>query len=139
MIQQKIIASAQATNTGELYRTEMKINDHLVIADEPVKIGGKDEGPAPGDLLCMSLASCKAITLRMYVQRKGWKVDLIKITVKLVKGSEMETGNNTFYSELQLSGDLSEEQKMRLFEISKACPLHKLLIKPNDIISLLAD
>jgi putative redox protein len=134
----KIIAAAQAQNTGETYRTELLTSKHTLIADEPADIGGKDEGPAPGEYLCMSLASCKVITLRMYAQRKGWKVETIKVTVELVKGADMETGNNTFFSELSVSGDLTEEQRVRLLEISKACPLHKLLGKPSDLVSTLA-
>src|SRR5207253_616274 len=84
------------------------------------KVGGKDEGPAPGDLLCMSLASCKAITLRMYVQRKKWLVDVIKVKVDFVKAADTETGNNTFYCTLELTGDIDEVQKTRLMEIYKA-------------------
>ena len=132
-----IIASALAENNGEIYRTELKINQHLLIADELQSAGGKDEGPAPGDYLCMSLASCKAITLRMYAQRKDWKVDIIKVKVNLVKGSDMESGNNTFFSEVDIKGDLNDEQKSRLLQIAKACPIDKLLIKSSDSISVL--
>jgi len=137
MSPKKIIASAIAENRGEIYKTELKISQHLLIADEPAAAGGKDEGPAPGDYLCMSLASCKAITLRMYAQRKNWKVDLIKISVHLVKGSETETGNNTFFCEIEIKGDITDEQKNRMMEIAKACPLDKLLRRPNDIVSVL--
>ena len=137
MSQAKIIATATAENTGEIYKTALKINQHLLIADEPKEVGGKDEGPAPGDYLCMSLASCKVITLRMYAQRKNWKVDAIKIKVNLVKGADMESGNNTFFCEVDIKGDLTEAQKTRMIEISKACPFDKLLRKPNDIVSVL--
>ena len=133
----KIIASATAENNGEIYKTELKINQHLLIADEPKEAGGKDEGPAPGDFLCMSLASCKVITLKMYAARKNWKVDAIKIKVNLVKGTDMESGNNTFFCEVDIKGELTDEQKSRMMEIAKACPLDKLLRKPNDIVSVL--
>ncbi len=135
MIQGKIIASAEAVNTGGVYHTRMIAGEHIVVADEPEAVGGKDEGAAPGDFLCMSLASCKVITVRMYAQRKNWKVDSIKVKVSLVKGTETESGNNTFYSTLELTGDLTPEQKTRMMEISKACPIQKLLLKPSDIVS----
>ena len=137
MAQTKIIASGQAENTGDIYKTELKINQHLLIADELPEVGGKDEGPAPGDYLCMSLASCKAITLRMYAQRKDWKVDVIKVKVNLVKGSEMESGNNTFFSEVDIKGDLNDEQKARMLQIAKACPIDRILTKSSDSISVL--
>ncbi|MEJ7680833.1 MAG: OsmC family protein [Segetibacter sp.] len=137
MSQSKVIASATAENIGEIYKTELKINQHLLIVDEPNEAGGKDEGPAPGDYMCMSLASCKVITLRMYAQRKNWKADAIKIKVNLVKGADMESGNNTFFCEVDIKGDLTDEQKNRMLEIAKACPIDKLLRKPNDIVSVL--
>ncbi len=137
MSKPKIIASALAENSGKIYTTELKINQHFLLADELPEVGGKDEGPAPGDYLCMSLASCKVITLRMYAQRKNWHVDTIKVKADLVKGSEMESGNNTFFCEVEIKGDLTDEQKNRMLEIAKACPLDKLLRKPNDIVSVL--
>jgi len=135
--QTKIIASGQAENTGDIYKTELKSNHHLFIADELPEVGGKDEGPAPGDYLCMSLASCKAITLRMYAQRKNWKIDVIKVKVNLVKGSDVESGNNTFFSEVEIKGDITDEQRTRMLQIAKVCPIDKLLTKPSDSISVL--
>ena len=136
MAQTKIIASALAENSGEIYKTELKINQHLLIADELPGLGGKDEGPAPGDYLCMALASCKVITLRMYAERKSWKADVIKVSASLVKGTDMETGNNTFFCEVDIQGDLTDEQKERMLEIAKACPIDKLLRKPSDVVSV---
>ncbi len=137
MFQPKIIASALAENSGEIYTTELKINHHVLIADELPEIGGKDKGPSPGDYLCMSLASCKVITLRMYAQRKNWQADVIKVKANLVKGSEMKSGNNTFFCEVEIKGNLTDEQKNRMMEIAKACPIDKLLRKPSDIVSVL--
>ena len=85
----------------------------------------------------MSLASCKVITLRMYAQRKNWPADVIKVNVALVKGLEMESGNNTFFCEVEIKGDITHEQKSRMMEIAKACPFDKLLRKPSDILSVL--
>ncbi|WP_018617021.1 OsmC family protein [Segetibacter koreensis] len=133
----KIIASALAENNGDIYKTELKINQHLLIADELQEVGGKDEGPAPGDYLCMALASCKAITLRMYAQRKNLKADVIKVKANLVKGADIESGNNTFFCEVEIQGDITDEQKKRMLEIAKACPIDRLLRKPSDIVSVL--
>ena len=40
------------------------------LSDEPKEMGGEDAGPAPDEILEASLASCTAITLRMYADRK---------------------------------------------------------------------
>ena len=131
-----IIATATAINAGEKYTTALLSGRHTLVADEPPSSNGLDAGPAPGDLLCMSLASCTAITLRMYAERKGWTVPEISVTVNLVKGTEMASGNNTFYCEVKWKGELTPEQEKRFFEIARACPIHRLLTKPSDVITI---
>src|SRR3712207_5225763 len=62
---------ATATCKGK-YEHEIRVREHRLTADEPEDIGGKDVGPSPEELLAASLASCTAITMQMYADRKGW-------------------------------------------------------------------
>jgi putative redox protein len=133
----KIIASAEAENKGAVYTTKLFVDDREYLADEPEMFGGNNEGPAPGQYVCMALASCKAITLRMYANRKKWKLDEIKIKVSMVKGDQMPSGLNTFYCSIKLLGELNEEQEKRLLEISKVCPVDRLLSKPGEVVTLI--
>lgn len=135
----KVIASAIAINKGQRYATNLVVNEHRFIADELPEYNGQNLGPAPGDYVCAALASCTAITLRMYAERKRWKVDEINVNVKLVKGAEMASGLNTFYCEVKLDGDLTAEQHKRMMEIAKACPVHRMLIKPSDVITIMGE
>lgn len=130
----KFSGISEAYNTGELYSTYMKSNNYELVADEPEELGGKKLGPSPGDYLCMSLASCKAITLRMYIQRKQWKVDSIHVKANLVKGNQLASGVNTFYCEIIVTGDISSDQQKRLEEIAKVCPVSRLLGKENEVV-----
>ena len=136
MIPAKFSGVAEAKNKGELFATFMETNGHVLVADERKEFGGKNLGPSPGDYLCMSLASCKAITLRMYIQRKQWKADTIHVKVKLVKGSELASGMNTFYCEIIVSGDINADQRKRLEEIAKVCPVSRMLGKQNEVITV---
>lgn len=131
----KIIATAEVTNDHDQYSSRIRINKHELLVDEPLNNGGADLAPAPGDYLCAALASCKAITLRMYAQRKKWKIDEIKVTANLVLGKESASGNNTFFCKISFKGDLDNEQQKRLLVIANSCPLHKMLSKPNDIVT----
>jgi putative redox protein len=137
VLEKKIIATAEAENNGEMYTTRGRLHQHTLLIDESVEIGGQDLGPDPTDLLCLSLATCKVITLRMYAHRKGWPVKQIKLTVNLAKGNLTEAGPPTFYCELTLTGDLDEVQRKRLLEISKACPIQRMLSKPSEVITTL--
>lgn len=131
----KIIATAEVTNKDENYTSTVRVNQHQLLVDEPLEKGGKDAGPGPGDYLCAALASCKAITLRMYAQRKKWDIGEIKVTANLVLGNETASGNNTFFCQLNITGDLDDEQQKRLLIIANSCPLHRLLSKPSDIVT----
>ena len=47
------------------FRTDVRAAGHVIVADEPVEVGGGGLGPSPYDLLLASLGTCTAITLRM--------------------------------------------------------------------------
>src|SRR3954467_11644349 len=105
----KIIASAEAVNKGEVLTTKLFADEFRHVADEPELYGGSNEGAAPAQYLCMALASCKAITLRMYAKRKNWRLDEIRVRVNMVKGDHMPSGLNTFFCSIKLVGELSGE------------------------------
>jgi putative redox protein len=99
------------------------------FADEPIELGGKDEGPLPIELFLSSLASCILITLRMYAQRRNWDAGEIHIELSL---SELENGVD-ITKDISFSGNLEKHQIEQLYEISKRSPLSKILSNPIDI------
>lgn len=123
-----------ATISDGLYVTELRTETHTVVADEPQDKGGKDLGPSPGDLLRMSLASCTAITLRMYANRK--KMDVRKIEV-MVSSNDLE-GKTRFHVTVEITGELNDEQHKRMLQIANACPVHKILTNPIKIETALS-
>jgi len=112
------------------YRTEIHIQPHVLLADEPKEIGGQDLGPAPGELLLSSLGACKAITMRMYADRKKWDLDAVEISLSISKqrGELQET--NFIKCHIRLDGNLDETQRQRLLKIGNKCPIHKILSNP---------
>jgi len=102
---------------------EVQVGSHQIIADVSVKEGGEDLGPSPHDFLAIALASCTAITLRMYATRKGWPLLSADTTVNLDHQKDLVK----FDRQIHLVGDLSEEQKQRLLDIANHCPIHQAL------------
>lgn len=115
------------------FRTELITSGKTVIADEPEELGGTNSGPAPGEFLLISLASCTAITLRMYADHKQWDVSKIKVEV----ASERIDQTTFFKREISLEGNLQEDQRQRLLQIAQACPVHKVLTNPIEIATVL--
>lgn len=67
-----VIASSKAKPLAEQWKGEITSGRHQYFCDEPEKLEGHDQGPAPYDLLTGSLAACTLITLRMYAKHKGY-------------------------------------------------------------------
>lgn len=110
---------------GEDYTVNITTGVHELIADEPENLGGKDLGPDPSELILSGLASCKLITMKMYANRKGWD-----ITNTVVHLRYLEKGDPTIVEKrIEFEGDLTEEQRKRLVEISGRCPMVKMLSK----------
>lgn len=133
----KNVGVSTAINTGAMYGTTMQVQEHQFLIDEPVELGGEDKGASPMDHLCAALASCKAITLRMYANRKKWDVEVIQVSVKLLKEEDVSIGGYSFFCELEVKGNLSSAQKNRLLDISKACPVQRLLMKQSKVQTVL--
>jgi len=99
----------------------IEVRGHKILADEPKSFpGGNDKGLSPTDFLLSSLGSCTSMTLRLYARLK--KLPLEKIIVKLDRKASGE-----IVKQIELIGNLTEEQRERLFEISNKCPIHKTL------------
>jgi putative redox protein len=116
------------------YSVKLQNGRHEFAADEPIDKGGTDTGPAPDEILEASLASCTAITLRMYADRKEWKVTGIEVTVSL----ERADNKTIFTRSIKLEGNIDETQRERLLQIAKACPVSKTLLGEIEINSRIA-
>jgi putative redox protein len=119
----------------EHYKTEVTTSGHSVFVDEPVDVGGTDTAPAPSEFLEVALASCTAITIRMYADRKGWAVKKISVDVSISKDDKL----TRFDRKILLQGELSEEQRARLLQIANSCPVHKVLSNPIEVNTSLID
>lgn len=115
------------------YQTELTSRNHESLADEPLENGGQNLGPTPSELLHSSLASCTSITLRMYANRKEWKIE--EIVVEVTSGLHPENREPILLKNISLIGDLEESQLKRMLVIAGKCPVHKILEKSIQIES----
>ncbi|WP_323755566.1 bifunctional alpha/beta hydrolase/OsmC family protein [Roseivirga sp.] len=115
--------------------SEIMANQHYLIADEPKDVGGTNLGGTPYDLLVSALGACTAMTIRLYADHKKMELDDVKVHLTFnkrhvedaISGSpaQMEFINR----EVELTGNLSEEQRERILKIADKCPVHKTLTK----------
>ncbi|GAA4411245.1 bifunctional alpha/beta hydrolase/OsmC family protein [Nibrella viscosa] len=127
--------------------TEVKAGNHSLLADEPVEVaGGHDLGPTPYDLVTAGLGACTAMTLRMYADRKQWPVTNVivhlqhdKIHAQDSEDTEKQPMLDQISREIEIEGDLTDEQRNRLLEIAEKCPVHRTLHSSVQIVSKLLD
>lgn len=120
---------------AEGFKADVTIGEYQLIADEPVSLGGTDLGPSPYELLSAGLGACTAMTVRMYVNLKGWKLDGINVNVSHRK-EESEDGKSkidVFSREIEFIGDFDEKQYKRMLIIADKCPVHKTLSESSRI------
>jgi uncharacterized OsmC-like protein len=114
---------------------EVVSGKHHLRADEPVDAGGNDAAPSPYDYLLIALGVCTSMTVGLYARRK--QLPLENITVSLSHSrihakdcEECETREgmlDRIDTQIELTGPLTDEQRVKLMEIAGKCPVHRTL------------
>ncbi len=127
------------------YTTQLKLGNHYLKADEPASVGGNDYGPTPYELVAAGLSACTAMTIQMYVRRKGWKIDNVEVHTSYSKSypkdceaceDDPTAKIDTFTRVIKLTAEgLDDKQKARILQIADKCPVHKTLHSATQVIS----
>ncbi|MDJ0314642.1 bifunctional alpha/beta hydrolase/OsmC family protein [Arthrobacter sp. H35-D1] len=128
------VAGATARNGGG-FVTRLESRGFVLAADEPSESGGTETGPTPYDYLAMALASCTAMTMRVYADRKGWQIGELdahvqhdRIHASDCRECEHSNGRiDRLHRTLELPEDLSDDQRDALVRIADRCPVHLTL------------
>lgn len=133
------------TGSAKGFVQDIRLGRHALRADEPIALGGTDEGPDPYALLLASLGSCTSMTIAMYARRKN--IPLESVTVRLAHAKihaedcahcETRTGRvDRIERVVELKGTLTEEQRGSLLAIANKCPVHRTLQSEIDILTTL--
>ena len=123
------------------FTQEIVTGPHRLVADEPKGLGGDDEGPTPYDLLLAALGSCTSITVTMYAQRKSWPLQGVTARLRhsrihATDCAECETKEgkiDRIELDVEFAGPLSDEQRSKLLEIARICPVHRTLTSEINI------
>ncbi len=136
-----------ARTGAEGFRTDIFVNGHALVADEPEAFGGSNQGPSPYDYLQVALGACTGMTVQMYARRKQWPLENVVVRLRHEKAHARDCVDcedpasrlDHFERELELQGELSPEQRQRLLQIAEKCPVHRTLLGEVRIATRLSD
>lgn len=134
------------SGTGTFTNSVATQSGHVFHADEPVTLGGSNVGPTPYDLLLSSLGTCKVMTMRMYANRKKYKLSKAEVRLRHEKihandcaDCETKSGKiDRIDVHITLDGDLTEQERQAIFKIAERCPVHRTITSEIDIQAALA-
>jgi putative redox protein len=116
--------TATARRVDDTLAHEVDVNGrHVIVTDEPERLGGGDHGPAPHELLAATVASCVATMIAMYARNRGW--DLGETTVHV--DYDPDSVPRRLQVDLHLPEYLDNEQRSRLERVARTCPVRRAL------------
>ena len=101
----------------------------------------------PYGMLLAGLGSCTAIVLHTYAQHHGVGLREVELRLQYERVfaddcedcEEIEEYREQIETEIVLTGELTPEERRRLFVVSRHCPIHKILKQGIEVQSRLAE
>lgn len=114
----------RAENLASPFQVAFWGRERTGLADTAPDKGGNGQGFRPHELLEAALASCMAITLRMYAEQHA--VDCAGICVE-VRLDRTDPGHPVFESSLTFPENTPEATRHCLQKVVQGCPVHRTL------------
>jgi putative redox protein len=136
---------AVTVRAGNSFLTQIDTGTFRFVADEPSSAGGSGSGPTPYDYLSAALGSCTAMTLHFIARRDSIPLEGVELTISNDRMYAKDCADclttsgyiHRFDVKIKLLGNLTAEQKAKLTDIARRCPVYKTLtneIRINEVI-----
>jgi putative redox protein len=105
-------------------RHEVDVNGrHTIVTDEPLSLGGTDQGPAPHELLPAMVASCVSTMITLYARARQWELGEVRVEVVY----ETDATPRHVQVRVYLREGLTADQVRRLRKVVDTCPAKRAL------------
>jgi len=108
------------------------IDGHRVLTDQPIQVGGDNEGPSPFSLFLASLGTCAGIYVKSFCDQRGIPTDNIRIVQKhsFDPSTRMINGIDMI---IELPESFPEKYKETVLKAADQCAVKKHLLNPPAI------
>lgn len=107
------------------FKCQFTNGKHNTFSDASKKLGGGNSGFGPHELIEASYACCLSIWLRINAEKHNMPLEGISTQVSLDRSI---AGEVKFEYSVDLFGPLNEEQRNKLMDFAKTCPVRKTLL-----------
>ena len=108
-----------------------KLDDHLIITDQPIENGGGNTAPAPFDLYLASIGTCAGIYVKSFCSRRNIKTDGIKITQN-TEFDPIKRLPSKISLTIMLPADFPEKYKEAVINAAQLCAVKKSIADPPE-------
>lgn len=128
------------TKLNEKFKIESNVRGHNKVIDQPVAMGGHDEGPTPLEYLFLALAGCIGSIGRIVAMQKKLQVHGmdIKVEGELDTDGLLGKGAPIGFSEIRVAVDVdadmtAEEKAAFVHEVDERCPVSWNLMNVSNV------
>lgn len=121
------------TETPNQFPQVLRVRTHSFRADVDEKTGSSDSAPGPHDYFDAALAACKTLTATWYAKKNGMALERVESHVER-DDSEERKGKYVLRVRLAFHGNLTGEERARLYAAVAKCPVHKLMTTTDVVI-----
>lgn len=108
-----------------------KLDDHLIITDQPIENGGGNTAPAPFDLYLASIGTCAGIYVKSFCSRRNIPTDRIKITLK-AEFDPIKRLPSKISLNIMLPADFPEKYRDAVINAAELCAVKKSIADPPE-------
>ena len=120
---------------GQGFTANLQAGHHSIITDEPVDMGGKDQGSSPLEYTLAALAGCENVLTHMIAKEMNFNLDKIDYEVSGtfdMRGLMGEPNIRPYFNDIHLTAKLdtteSNERIQALKqEVDQRCPMYTML------------
>jgi putative redox protein len=120
----RVMLRATSRSTPNSLRQRVVVDGrHVLVTDEPARLGGTDTAPAPHELVAAAIASCVSTTLVMYAERRGLDLGGVEVEVDYANDATPRRCD----VRIRLGGHFTDEELAKLERVAAACPVRRAL------------
>ncbi|HEX9095575.1 MAG TPA: OsmC family protein [Candidatus Dormibacteraeota bacterium] len=111
---------------------DIRVRGYALISDEPITLGGDDEGPTPTELMVAGLAACAADEVVRCLAAIGEKFEPTEIGGDFAWDAEGGRVASIRLS-VTLPCELSASTREKVLKAMLSCPARKMLAEPPSV------